>query len=54
MENNQLTPNQALEVIFKLTGQLQLNREQHTLLDASIRTIALLVPQEEGEQNDKN
>lgn len=57
MENNtQITPQQALEVVFKLTGQLQINRETHALLDNSIRVLAQLIPAgKEGEpQNDKN
>lgn len=50
MDNNtQLTPQQALEVLYKLTGQLQLNRETHALMDNSIRVLAQLLPKEEGE-----
>ena len=47
MENNQLTPQQAFEVIYRLTGNLTLNRADGQVLDLSLRTIAQLLPKEE-------
>jgi|GEM_PF-1092005 len=51
MENKQLTPTQAFEVIFQMTGQLQLNRQDSTLLDSSLRALAQLLPVEQKEDN---
>jgi hypothetical protein len=51
MENNQqLLPQQAFEVIYRLTGNLTLNRQDGQLLDLSLRTIAQLLPKEEGDK----
>lgn len=50
MENKQIEPTKAFEIIFQMTGQLTLNREQHAILDASLRSLAQLIPQEEGDQ----
>lgn len=49
MENKQLSPVQAFEVVFTLTGQLTLNRENHAVLDGALRTLAGLIPTEEKE-----
>lgn len=42
----QLTPALAFEIIYKATGTLQLNRADGQLLDASLRLMASLLPNE--------
>lgn len=44
----QLTPAIAFEIIYKATGTLQLNRADGQLLDAALRLIASLLPQQES------
>ncbi|MCX2474072.1 hypothetical protein OQZ33_07000 [Pedobacter sp. MC2016-05] len=47
MEQKQLTPQQAFEVLYSLTGTLTLNRHDGQVLDNSLRVLAQLLPQEE-------
>lgn len=54
MDNTQITPQQAFEVIFQMTGTLQLNRKDATLLDGSLRALAVLIPQEEKKEEVNN
>lgn len=50
MENKELEPKQAFEVIYQMTGQLQLNRKDAALLDSSLRALATMLPKEENEK----
>lgn len=47
MEEKQLTPMQAFDVVYRATGALQLNRADSQVLDASLRVLAQLLPKEE-------
>ena len=49
MEKQQLTPQNAFQIIFEMTGTLQLNRKDSHLLNEALKQIASLLPQE-GEQ----
>ncbi|WP_316768693.1 hypothetical protein [Pedobacter frigiditerrae] len=42
-----MTPAQAFEIVYRLTGTLQLNRVDNQILDTALRTLALLIPKEE-------
>ena len=46
MENQQLTPTAAFEIVYRATGALQLNRADNQLLEASLRVLASLIPNE--------
>jgi hypothetical protein len=54
MDNTQLTPAHAFEVIFQMTGTLQLNRKDSQILDSSLRTLAGLIPKEESKEEPTN
>lgn len=55
MEQKNITPIQAFEIIFQMTGQLQLNRADASVLDSALRTLAPLVQEKnEGEINNEN
>lgn len=53
MEQKQLTPQQAFEVLYQATGALTLNRQDGQVLDASLRVLAQLVPQEDAAPADE-
>jgi hypothetical protein len=44
MENKELTPAQALELIYKVTGSLQLSRPDHQTIEQALHTLAALLP----------
>lgn len=44
MENQQLTPAAAFEIVYRATGALQLNRADSQILEASLRVLASLIP----------
>jgi hypothetical protein len=46
MEEKQLTPAAAFEIVYRATGTLQLNRADSQLLEASLRVLASLIPNE--------
>jgi hypothetical protein len=46
MEEKQLTPAAAFEIVYRATGSLQLNRADNQLLEASLRVLASLIPSE--------
>lgn len=46
MENQQLTPPAAFEIVYRATGALQLNRADNQLLEASLRVLASSIPNE--------
>lgn len=47
MENNTITPVQALELIYKVTGNIQLARQDHQMVEKAIQVLAGLLPKEE-------
>lgn len=50
-QQNNITAPQAFEIIFQVTGQLQLNRKDSEVLNNSLRVLAALVAaQEQPEQ----
>jgi hypothetical protein len=51
MEPKELTPMQALNIVFAATGDLKLNRQDMQVLDKAIQTLSTLIPKEE-EPND--
>lgn len=52
MEQTQLTPAQAFEILYQMTGTLQLNRKDATLLDGSLRALAQLLPVEQEKKEE--
>lgn len=42
-----MTPAQAFEIVYRLTGTLQLNRVDGQILETALRTLASLIPREE-------
>ncbi|WP_157262852.1 hypothetical protein [Pedobacter steynii] len=44
MEEQQLTPKTAFEIVYNATGALQLNRTDARVLDAALRVLAGLIP----------
>ncbi|GAA3971235.1 hypothetical protein GCM10022246_24660 [Pedobacter ginsengiterrae] len=54
MEEKQLTPAAAFDIIYRATGALQLNRADSQLLEAALRTIASIIPQEKNPQSEQN
>lgn len=46
MEEKQLTPAAAFEIVYRATAALQLNRADSQLLEASLRVLASLIPNE--------
>lgn len=46
MEEKQLTPAAAFEIVYRATGALQLNRADSQILEASLRVLASLIPNE--------
>jgi hypothetical protein len=46
MEEKQLTPAAAFEIVYRATGALQLNRADNQILEASLRILASLIPSE--------
>lgn len=46
MEEKKLTPAAAFEIVYRATGALQLNRADSQLLEASLRVLASLIPNE--------
>jgi len=54
MEEKQLTPAAAFEIVYRATGALQLNRADSQLLEAALRTIASLIPQEQNPENNQS
>jgi len=53
MEEKQLTPAAAFEIVYRATGALQLNRADSQLLEAALRTLATLIPQEHSQENNQ-
>ena len=53
MEEKQLTPAAAFDIVYRATGALQLNRADSQLLDAALRVLASLVPQEQNPENNQ-
>lgn len=53
MEQNQLTPVQAFKIIYEATGALQLNRQDSQVLDAALRSVAQLLPQDDAQVADE-
>ncbi|WP_316736254.1 hypothetical protein [Pedobacter aquatilis] len=51
MENKELTPPQAFEVIYQLTGGLQLNRADSDVLNRALGTLAQLVQATTKQEN---
>lgn len=51
MEQNNITPQQALELIYKVTGSIQLNRTDHQMVEKAIKVLAGLLPVEENKEN---
>lgn len=47
MEQKQLEPKQAIQIIYNALGQLALKREDHMLIEAAIKVMANLLPKEE-------
>ena len=43
MENKELAPAQAFEVVYQATGALQLNRQDSIILNQSLAVLANLV-----------
>lgn len=52
MEEKQLTPAAAFEIVYRATGALQLNRADSQLLEASLRVLASLIPNEATEKKE--
>lgn len=50
MENKQLEPKQAFQIIYEMTGTLQLNRQDAAILDSSLRALAQLLPVEQEDE----
>lgn len=50
MENKQIEPKQAFEILYQMTGTLQLNRQDAAILDGALRSIAQLLPVEQAEE----
>jgi len=50
MENKQIEPKQAFEVIYQMTGTLTLNRQDGALLDGALRSLAQLLPVDAPEE----
>lgn len=54
MEEQQLTPETAFEIVYNATGALQLNRADAKVLDASLRILAGLIPRTAAEESVEN
>lgn len=54
MEEKQLTPAAAFEIVYRATGALQLNRADSQLLESALRTLASLIPQEQDQENNQS
>jgi len=52
MENKEMTAEQALQIIFTATGDLQLKRNDAQVLDKAIQVLAQLLPKEGEKTND--
>lgn len=50
MENNNITPVQALELLYKVTGTIQLNRQDHQMVENAIQVLAGLLPAQENKE----
>jgi len=50
MENKQIEPKQAFEILYQMTGTLQLNRQDAAILDSSLRALAQLLTVEQSEE----
>lgn len=50
MENKNITTAQAFEVVYQLTGQLQLNRVDSEVLNRALGTLAQLVQQQDNKE----
>ena len=49
IEQNNITPAQALELIYKVTGSIQLARQDHQMVEKAIQVLAGLLPAENKE-----
>ena len=46
MENKEITPEQALNVLDKVTGTITASRADHQLIIQSLQVLAGLIPQQ--------
>ena len=53
-QQNNITAPQAFEVLYQMTGQLQLNRKDSEVLNSSLRVLAALVAAQETESQTSN
>lgn len=49
MENQQLTPQQAIEILFKVTGEIALKRADSEMVMQALQVLNGLVPQDKPE-----
>jgi hypothetical protein len=49
MEQKELTPSQALNLIYQVLGEIALKRTDAQQVDKAIAVLATLLPKEEGE-----
>ncbi|WP_316841386.1 hypothetical protein [Pedobacter gandavensis] len=47
MEEKELTTEQALQVLYNVTGQVKMNREEHKLMEKAFHVIVpIVIPQQ--------